>query len=65
MSQNYIQTHFSDIKKYANEIEQRIDDTWCTMDFVIEENERYLRMCQEHNGNMILIEDCYQIEIDG
>lgn len=65
MSQNYIQTHFSDIKKHANEIEQRIDDTWCTMDFVIEENERYLRMCQEHNGNMILIEDCYQIEIDG
>ena len=65
MSRNYIQTHFSDIKKYANEIEQRIDDTWCTMDFVIEENERYLRMCQEHNGNMILIEDCYQIEIDG
>ena len=51
-------------KKYANVIEQRIDDTWCNMDFFLEENADYLKMCKEHNYPYILIDDCYQIEID-
>lgn len=65
MSRNYIQTHFSDIKKYANEIEQRVDDTWCTMDFVLEENARYLNMCQEHQYPYIFIDDGYPVDLDG
>ena len=64
MSKDYIERHFSDIKQYANVVEQRIDDTWCTMDFLLEENADYLKMCKEHNYPYILIDDCYQIEID-
>ena len=37
MSENYIKQHFSDIKKYANQIETRIDDTWCTINSVLED----------------------------
>lgn len=63
MSQKYIEQHFSDIKKYASEIEQRIDDTWCTMETVIEDNARYLKMCEERGYPYILIDGEYKIEI--
>ena len=31
MTEKYIRNHFADIKKYANVIENRLDDEWCTM----------------------------------
>lgn len=64
MSRNYIEQHFSAIKDYANEIEHRIDDTGCTMNSVLEDNAHYLEMCQKYSCNYILIDDCYQVEID-
>lgn len=64
MSENYILHHFSDIKAHACEIENRIDDTWCTLESVLEENAHYLEMCQKYGFNYILIDDCYQVEID-
>ncbi len=42
MSENYIQKHFGSIKKHARLIENRIDDEWCTMESVLEENTRFL-----------------------
>ena len=35
MSENYIRNHFSDIKKYANMIESRLDDDGCTLESVL------------------------------
>ena len=32
MSERYIQKHFVDIKKYANAIENRLDDDCCTLE---------------------------------
>ena len=63
MSENYIERHFPDIKKYASAIERRIDDTWCTMPFLIEENRRYLEMCKKYNCNYLVIDHPYQVEI--
>lgn len=63
MSRNYIEQHFSDIKKYACEIEQRIDDTWCTKESVIENNAHYLEMCQKYKCRYILIDNYYHAEI--
>lgn len=63
MSRKYIERHFSDIKKYASEIEQRIDDTGCTMETVMEDNARYLKMCEKHGYPYILIDGEYKIEI--
>lgn len=62
MSQNYIEQHFSDIIEHANDIEQRIDDTWCTKNSVLKDNAHYLEMCQKHNCNYIFIDDCYCLE---
>lgn len=64
MSENYIKNHFFDIKKYANVIEKRLDDSYCTIESVLQDNNRYLKMCQKYNYNYILIDDNYQIDIN-
>ena len=64
MSEKYIRNHFADIKKYANVIENRLDDEWCTMESVLEDNAKVLSLAQKHNVNYILIEDEYEIDVD-
>ncbi len=64
MSENYIKNHFDDIKKYANTIENRLDDEWCTMENVLIANSEMLNLAQQHNVNYILIDDKYEIDID-
>lgn len=46
MSENYIRNHFNDIKKYANSIESRLDDQWCTLESVLKENAQFLELVQ-------------------
>ena len=64
MSENYIKNHFTDIKNYANIIENRLDDEWCTMENVLEDNKEVLSLVNKYHGNYILIEDKYEINID-
>ena len=64
MSDDYIRNHFADIKKYANVIENRLDDEWCTLESVLEENAEILKLAKMHNVNYILIDDKYEINID-
>ena len=64
LSETYIRNHFSDIKKYANVIENRLDDTWCTMESVLEDNAEMLSLAKKYNVNYLLIEDKYEINID-
>ena len=64
MSEKYIKNHFADIKKYANAIENRVDDEWCTMEQVLVDNAEMLALAQRYNVNYILIEDMYRINID-
>ena len=64
LSENYIKNHFDDIKKYANVVENRLDDSDCTMDSVLADNAEILRLAQMHNANYILIDDKYDINID-
>ena len=63
MSETYIKTHFDDIKKYACVIEERLDDTDCTLESVLEDNAERLRLAKEYNVNYILIEDSYNITV--
>lgn len=64
MSENYIKNHFDNIKKYAGVIENRIDDDWCTMESVLEENARFFTAAQKHNVNIVLIDDSYEADFD-
>ena len=64
MSEEYIRNHFADIKKYANVIENRLDDEWCTMERVLADNAEVLSLAQKYNVNYIRIDDKYEISID-
>lgn len=63
LSENYIEQHFQDIKNHACDIEKRLEDTWCTKDYVLSENAYYLQMCRKYQCDYILIETEYEIEI--
>lgn len=64
MSENYIKNHFNYIKKYASAIESRLDDEWCTMESVLEDNAQFLELAKKNNVNYVLIDDKYKIDID-
>ena len=64
MSESYIRNHFVDIKKYANTIENRLDDDWCTMESVLADNTEIHDLALRYKVNYILIEDKYEINID-
>ncbi len=64
MSNTYITDHFSDIKKYANVIENRMDDEGCTIETVLGDNARILEQCQNYKVNYLLIDHEYQVDIE-
>ena len=64
MSENYIRNHFTDIKKYANVIENRLEDELCTLETDLADNAEMMFLAQKHNVNYILIDDQYEINID-
>ncbi|MEE1278165.1 MAG: adenylate kinase, partial [Acutalibacteraceae bacterium] len=63
MSEKYIGNHFDDIKKYANVIENRLDDSDCTMENVIKDNNIVLTLAKKYGVEYTLIEDDYNINI--
>jgi 2-phosphoglycerate kinase len=63
MSDEYIKKHFDDIKKYANVIENRINDSDFTIESAIEENAKALMLAKKHNVNFILIDNNYEIDL--
>lgn len=62
MSEEYIRTHFEDVRYYANVIEERLDDD-CTIDGLIEDNRQVLELTKQYDVNYILIDDNYEIEL--
>ncbi len=63
MSEDYIRNHFSDMKNYANIIENRLDDSDFTMEYAINENARILRFAKKHKVEFILIDEKYEFGI--
>lgn len=64
MTENYIRSHFDAIKQHASAIENRGDDSWCTMDSVLEENTHNLEMCKKFGFAPVLIDGSYQVDIN-
>ena len=63
MSENYIRNHFKDIKDYANIVENRIDDSYCTMESVIEDNANFLDKAKKFGVDYVLIDNEYDIGV--
>ena len=64
MSEGYIRSHFDDIRKYASTIEERLDDSDCTMETVLRDNRETLKQCQLHRADYILIDDAYRVDTE-
>ena len=64
MSEKYITNHFNLIKKYASVIENRQDDTYCTIDSVLEDNINTLKLVKKFNTPHILIDEQYIVDFD-
>ena len=62
MTEDYIRGHFADVQSHANAIERRMDDDF-SMEAMLAENARNLRLCREHCCEVILIEDRYDIDL--
>lgn len=59
MSEDYIERHFDDIKKYANIVEKRLDDSNLTKELFLRENAKYAHFCREAVCTPIVIFDNY------
>ena len=64
MSEEYIKNHFDDIKGCASVIENRLDDSWCTLESTLEDNKIVLEMVQKYGVRHILITDGYEIDLE-
>lgn len=63
MSEGYIKNHFADIKGYASVIENRLDDEEYTMESVLADNARMLKLAQKYDVNYLLIDTEYHIDL--
>lgn len=64
MTENYIEKHFDDIRKYANIIENRGDDLDLSKKSILKDNIYNLEMCKKYGCDYILINDNYEVEIE-
>ena len=63
MSKAYIENYFSDIRSFGSAIEQRLDDSGLSKEWLIRENEENLRLCRENGCDYILLENSYEIPL--
>lgn len=64
MTCKYIENHFDDIKEFANVIENRGDDSYCTKEVVLRDNLENLELCKKYGCNYILIDHDYYFDIE-
>ncbi len=62
MTEQYIRAHFDDIKRYANVIEQRLDDD-CTLEGTLRDNAHVREQAKKHGANCVLIDNDYTIDL--
>lgn len=61
MTEAYIENHFDEILSHACDIEQRMDDSSCTKEWLIGENLKNLEKCRRFNCEYTLIDEKYEI----
>lgn len=59
LSEAYIRKHYDNIRKYASVIEERLDDSGCTMETLLSDNAEMLRMCRLHKVDYCLVDKDY------
>ena len=57
---NYIDSHFDDIKSHGSDLEKRIDDSDCTLDWIKSENHKIVKGFQEAGETIVTIDKDYE-----
>ena len=65
MTDAYIDNHFDDIRDHGSDIENRLDDSCCTADWVKTENRKIIEGFGQAGEQMILIDSDYEKAISG
>ena len=60
MSDEYIETHFEDIKEHASAVENRLDDSYCTVDQLKKDNQQVIEGYQKSGEDIVLIDGNYE-----
>lgn len=60
MTDEYIETHFDGIMEHASAIESRQDDSSCTKESLIADNQAYIKGCQQNGEQVTLIDADYE-----
>lgn len=63
MREDYIKSHFSDIRAHANAVERRVEDDF-SVDKAIAENRKFAVLAEKHGQNRVYIEKEYKIDIE-
>lgn len=61
MTESYIETHFPKIQSHANDMEQRLDDSDLSKEWLIRDNHQNLELCRKHGCEYILIDKRYDV----
>lgn len=61
MSEEYMDTHFDDVKKYGSVIENRGEDEYCDKETLKKDNVYNLEMCRRYGLDYFLIDKEYDI----
>ena len=61
MTDEYIDTHFDEIKEHAFDIESRLDDSCCTAETLKADNQAYIHGCQDNGEQITLMDSDYDL----
>ncbi len=64
MTDNYIESHFSEIIKHGSDIESRLDDSDCTVEWIKAENQKLINSFNSKNDQVVMIDDDYEKTIE-
>ena len=62
MSRRYIETHFEAIQNHASDMEDRLDDSGLSAEWLIAENEFNLVQCIANSCGYVLIDQAYEVD---
>ena len=60
LTKNYIASHYDEIIKHGCDIEKRIDDSDCTLEWLTNDNERFINGFRQAGEQVVLIDDDYE-----
>ena len=61
MTDEYIDTHFAEIKDHASDIESRLDDMSCTIQSLKADNQVYIKNCHENGEPVSIIDSDFEL----